>query len=231
MPPQPTDQPTNNKDQEPYTAVRLRVTHDHLSAILECLKKQQYESFALYPHKAGTDNEHYHICIPGVMEAKEKESLRLALKREFSIPGTHVTIKSMHNGLKSYFFYCGHELATPIFHGPVPWQEHFDACGGEYYVKKTQSMILVKRKSESKDNDSDWQLTYANIVPKAVNHARAKGLTGDLKSVVKDLCEHTRWRPSYHMYQHGVPECYHRDFEFRTGKRQRFDMEWFSHRL
>ena len=85
---------------------------------------------------------------------------------------------------------------------------------------------MLPKESSKKDTDSDWQLTYSNFVPKVVNYARQRALTGGLKEVLQHMIQNTRWRPSYHMVQNGVPHHYHEDYEFRTGKRQKLTMEW-----
>jgi len=64
-----------------------------------------------------------------------------------------------------------------------------------------------------RDPDADWPLTYSNLVLKAVEHARKKGLTGDLKEVVRDLLETTKWKPCYCMVKNGVSDYYHRKFK------------------
>lgn len=219
---QPTNQPTVMNFHENYLSVRLTLAHAVKDSVVEFC--DYYGDYCIYMHKGGTSNEHYHVCLAG-LSGGDTERVRNRVKRQFA--GVKHSIKQFTNGVRSFMFYCGHEGLEPISKG-VYWQEVKGSID-EYYVKKqTGQTMLPLEKSKKKDLDSDWQLTYANLVPKAVNHARTHGLTGGLKEVVQNLLETTKWRPSYHMVKNGVPDFYHKDFEFRSGKRQKFDMDWMT---
>lgn len=111
------------------------------------------------------------------------------------------------------------ELMQAIVDRSPQWVDHETVTHG-------QTMIPVPMSEKKGKPECDWQLTYANLVPQAIKHARAKGLTGCLKETVRDMCETTKWRPSFHLVKNGVPDHYYKDYEFRSGKRAKFDMEW-----
>lgn len=203
-----------------YLSIRLTQPHSKLDEVLTkvCAGVSDY---CIYKHLANTSNEHFHICIPGGSDG----AYRKRLGRLYGTGGNKLySVKQFDNGCRSFMFYCGHESVTPIYPEGSFWSQiEVDT----YYVKQTgQKMLPMEKKS--KDTDSDWQLTYANFVPKCVNHARVNGLTGGLKEVLQHMLEHSRWRPSFHMVKNGVPDHYYKDYEFRSGKRKRMDMDWMT---
>jgi len=220
---QQTNQPTGMNFPVHYLSVRLTLAHAVKDSVVEHF--DYYDEYCIYMHKGGTDNEHYHICISG-LGGGDTERVRNRIKRAFA--GVKHSIKQFTNGVRSFMFYCGHEGLEPVSKGSY-WEE-VKGTIDQYYEKPVQTgqMMLPLEKKLKKDMDADWQLTYANLVPKAINHARVHGLTGSLKEVVQNLLETTKWRPSYHMVKNGVPDFYYKDYEFRSGKRQKFDMDWMT---
>jgi len=219
------DQPTNQLTAQPlcYLSLRLKINHDSTPLIK---KKLVFDvpDYCIYLHS--TSGQHYHICFPGY-GAADAERIRKRVKDNFRLTGNGgYSLKSYDNGLSSFVFYSGHEGSTPLYETEL-WKEIIDATK-VYYVKQTGQSMLPLPKGTKKDADADWQLTYANFVSKALNHARQNALTGGLKETLAHLCENTKWRPSYHMVKNGVPEHYYHDYEFRSGKRQKFSMEWMT---
>lgn len=108
------------------------------------------------------------------------------------------------------------------------------------YVKAAPSWVfdqakvqtIIKQDTEAR-KDRDWQLTYANLVTQAVRYHQSTGKKDDvgLKTVVQEMMEHTKWRPSFHMIKNGVPPAYEEDFSFRIGKRARQSMDWWTPRF
>jgi len=220
---QQTNQPTGMNFPINYLSVRLTLAHAIKDNLVEFM--DYYDEYCIYMHKGGTSNEHYHICLAGLGRG-DTERVRNRIKRAFA--GVKHSIVQFTNGVRSFMFYCGHEGLEPVFKGSY-WEE-VKGTIDKYYEKTLQTgqtMLPLEKKSK-KDMDSDWQLTYSNLVPKALNHARVHGLTGSLKEVVQNLLETTKWRPSYYMVKNGVPDFYYKDYEFRSGKRQKFDMDWMT---
>lgn len=215
---QPTNQPTGPTE---YLSIRLTLSHAQVDQVCEFF--DYYGDYCIYLHKGGTSNEHYHVCLPG-LSGGDTERVRNRIKKRYV--GVKHAIKQFTNGVRSFMFYCGHEGLEPKVKG-IYWEE-VRCTIDKYFVKDQGQLMLPIQKDDKKDKDSDWQLTYANLVPKAINHARKNGLTGGLKEVLRHMLEHSRWRPSFHMVKNGVPEFYYKDYEFRSGKRQKFDMDWMN---
>lgn len=215
-----TNERTEREVPNEYLSIRITLPHVKLDEIIDKICSG-VSDYCVYMHKAGTDNEHFHICIPGGSSAK----YRMRIGRIYGTGGNKLyTIKEFNNGCSCFMFYCGHEGLSPVFPKGTFWEEiRID----KYYEKQTGQKMLPKD-GVKKDKDADWQLTYANFVPKAVNHARVHGLTGGLKEVLQDMLERTKWRPSFHMVKNGVPDYYYKDYEYRSGKRRKFDMDWMT---
>ena len=64
-----------------------------------------------------------------------------------------------------------------------------------------------------RDLDSDWPLTYSNLVSTAACYAIAHDLKGDLKETVQHMMENTKFKPCFHMVKNGVSQYYHRKYE------------------
>lgn len=207
-----------------YLSLRLKVDHAFLEKILVKLV-HDVPDYCIYKHS--TSGEHFHICFPGSGRA-DVNRIAKRVKDNFGVTGNGgYSLKFFDNGCSSFVFYCGHEGLTPCFQNQE-WQKIIDATSS-YFVKPVSGQkMLPLVKSSKKDGDADWQLTYSNFVSKAINHARTKGLTGSLKEVLQDMLETTKWRPSFHMVKNGVPDHYYKDYEFRSGKRQRLDMSWMD---
>lgn len=219
---QPTNHPTATG--QTYVSIRLRLEHKYIREVIKVIDDTPY---CIYQHKPKTPNEHYHICIPGEIDAKHIEKFRKRFRTKFGGSGNgFVSSKGYQNGLHSFIFYCGHEGTQAIYADPL-WEEVIkDQLKQDqpYYVKG-QTMLDNRY---GKVDEKDLQLTYCNLVSKALKHARQHQLTGGLKEVVQHLLENSRYRPSYHMVKNGVPEFYYKDYEYRSGKRQKFDMDWMT---
>lgn len=225
---QPTNQPTTtNLSSLPshYLSVRIKVDHAKLDVVLAKVVLD-VPSYCIYLHSTGS--EHMHICLPG-LGSSDNTRLGKRIRDNLGVRGNGgYSIKSHDNGCGSFVFYCGHEGTTPIYQDQS-WKAIIEGTE-TYYVKQTgQKMLPMDKKG--KEVDADWQLTYANFVSKAIDHARSKGLTGGLKEVLEDLLDNTRWKPSFQMVRYGVPEHYYHDFERRTGKRQKRSMDWMTPKI
>jgi len=206
-----------------YLSVRLTLPHDNLQRILDKLCHDQ-PLYCIYKHTTG--REHFHVCLPGLGKS-DSNRITKRLRDNFGLSGNGgFSTKSYDNGLRSFVFYSGHEGNLPTFRD-ARWDDVIASCT-EFYVKQTGQMMLPLDKTSKKDQDADWQLTYSNMVSKAINHARRHALTGSLKEVLQHMMESTKWRPSFHLVKNGVPDHYYKDFEFRSGKRQKFDMGWMD---
>jgi hypothetical protein len=103
----------------------------------------------------------------------------------------------------------------------------------EYPTWIPKSQFVQTQLPSDPKKSRDWQLTYANLVNQALQHHRKQGLAVDwnLKQTVQHMLEHTPWRPSHQLVTKGVVDYYYQDFEFRKGKRPKFDMDWMTPKL
>ena len=136
--------------------------------------------------------------------------------------------------MSSFIFYCGHEGTKARYEDGL-WTDLIQDQGNmkqPYYVKQgrldqhleSSSMTVEERKKLR-----DWEISYTNLVPQCYEHWKAKKLqTESLRSVAQDLFQTTKWKPCRQMRINGVPEHYQADFEYRIGKRESYDMSWWT---
>lgn len=216
------DQPTN---QPTYVSLRINISPDQFPYLRD--KVLHGLDYVGYPHRGREcNNAHYHIFIP-TAESKLSERLRKRIKDNYPAGGNKFySIKFLSNGILCGIQYGSKEGTTPEVSGESmlrlvsqapPWED------------RTGQKLLPTTTTEKKERD--YVLTYTNLVCQAVQHARRNGLTGSLKETVQHMLEHSKWRPSKNMVCSGIPEFYIHDYEYRTGKRARQDMSWFTFRV
>lgn len=228
----PSDDQTTD-DQVGYLHVRVTIDHKYINDMKDIFND---EPFCCYPHKGKkTQKEHIHICFPydGDDRKKFRDKIVKRLRKRYSLGDNDGRLESRfyENNLSNFIWYAGNE-GTEACYTDDRWTRLLEVQMTKEQPFKLDKEVwkqkMLPKQGKKRDLDADWQLTYTNIVAKAINHARAKGLTGGLKEVVQDMCTNTKWRPSYHMVKNGVPDFYHKDYEFRSGKRQKFDMDWMT---
>lgn len=220
-----TNKPTNQHTN--YISIRVTCPHDEWSKIVSCVLHDR--AYIAYPHtgKGGT-NPHYHCFVPSDNVDRDAECLRNRVKRAFGGGNKTFSVCKKSNGIEHAVQYGSREGTVPIV-SDSNMQGVVDGSPAWVEPAVTGQTMLPLYEGEKKPRpDCDWQLTYANLVPTAIKHARQNGLTSDLKETVKHLIANTKWRPSFHMVKNGVPPHYYLDYEFRTGKRKEPDMDWMS---
>ena len=209
--------------QHPQTYVSIRVTtpHSNLDKILNVLSKPR-ESWIVYPHSGSkANNPHFHAAVIA-SNIKEAEMLRQRFKRTLpDLKGQeNLTVKYMTNGILKAIQYMSKEGTKPVYSSDM--QVHIDAA------PKWEQRTLDSWVKPEKAN-SEWQLTYCNIVPQAVTYARKKGLTGkSLKAVVQHMLENTNWSVSNYLLNRGVPSYYEERFELKIGDRKTISMDFWT---
>lgn len=218
----PTDKRTDGHGQDKektktYLSIRITVRHNKIQDVID---KVFYDTeYCIYKHNCnGRGKEHIHVGVPGGNDG----CYRKRITRFIGSGNDKYSIKQQYNELSGFMFYCGHEDTEPIHSENSPWK---GITVDKYYEKQGRLKYVEPR------GDKDFQLTYNNLVVKAVDHARKHKLDGTLKAVVQHMCETTKWKPSFHMVKNGVVDYYYKDFEYRMGKRQKFDMDWFTPRM
>lgn len=220
-----------------YLSIRLKLDHKYKSEVINWLK-DDVPDYCFYLHK--TSGDHFHICVPGPIDNDIKDKWRKRIVRKWGLKGNGgYGISGFQDRLHSFVFYCGHEGTEPFYEDPK-WPLIFMELAKEerpVYVKRGKGKFqstLEEATGTAKDRKAmgDWQLNYANLVNVAVQHRRKNNLeTTSLKEVVRHLCRNTKWKPSDFMRHRGVHESYQKDFEFRIGVRQDFDMSWWNERV
>lgn len=235
----PTDTPTTDTvwwSWPSYISIRLTIGHVNDKPIRERLLGD-VPNWIFYRHGSGVRREHYHICVPvgGSDGGRTADKLRNRIKRVFNLGGNKdFSIMHKDNGLHSFVFYCGHEETEPVTQGDWSgvFERNREVNGETKYVKD----IGKKRHFDGDVEDSgasrkvrNWILTYSNLVPQAVMHAkRSKNDFGHLKFCVKNMIETTNWRPSPEMLRKGVPEFYCVDYQRQLGHNVNTDMTWWD---
>lgn len=231
LPTQPTNQPTAQP--ESYISMRLKLEHKYLRTLQEMFR--DVPLYCIYEHKRDTSNEHFHICLPGPIDSNRVEKFRKRIRDKFGGRGNgFASLKGYKNGLSSFVFYCGHESTKARYEDPL-WAEIIRQQELEkqpYYVKQSRldkhlepsTMTLEERKKLR-----DWEISYTNLIPQCYEHWKTKKMTTEcLRAVAQDLFQTTKWKPCRRMRIDGVPEHYQMDFEYRIGKRESYDMSWWT---
>jgi len=168
--------------------------------------------------------EHFHVISLG---HSKYDSIRKAIQRDEYWKKDKNTSWSKKNhgdffkGL-AYTLKCGDIFTSDDFPNYViqPW----------VWPKQPTIPCESAPKRARQDPDRDWQLTYTNLVTQAVKYHRANGMNTSetLKTTVKHMMEHTKWKPAYHMIKHGVPAFYENDFKCRLDGTTKRDMSWWT---
>lgn len=182
-------------------------------------------NYCMYMHKAGTTNEHFHVCIPD----GKPETIRQRLKRTWPDRGGNkfCSVKSFTNGLRSFVFYCHHEGADPVFKDET-WRAIIDEVVKDGVYKKhgvPESSGTVKKVRERLSNP---QLTMSNLLRQSIKWARehdqgARDLGTVLKRMVND-----GWDPDYGLMSKGVPSEYYDIFASRMQGRIVEEQDWMK---
>lgn len=227
----PDQPPTTNQPElfvpEVYVSLRINIPEDEFDYLRDkVLHDLQYVA---YPHRGSNGvNAHFHVFIPAPDGKKFAERIRKRLRTCYTEKGNgFYSVKFQSNGLLSAIQY-GSKEGTKAFSS----DEEMLRCvqlAPPWVDRGTGQTNLSLQKADR--TERDWQLTYSNLVCQAVQHARRNKLTVGLKHTVQHMLEHSRWRPSHSLVQNGVPDFYHRDYEFRLGKRSHQDMDWFAPKM
>lgn len=218
----PTNQlPTN------YVSMRVKLDHKFLKTVQELF--HDVEGLCIVEHGRDTNNEHFHICLPGSTDKSTIERFRKRVKDKFGGRGNgYCSLKGFDNGLRSFMFYCLHEGSTPRYEDAM-WKSIVDDVKENgCYVKQKRVDVHMNTDGGYDRKDRNWVLTYSNLVVQAAKHRRIAKIQSDsLKVVVKDMIKTTKWRPTREMYKNGVCEAYEHDFQFAIGARAEPDMGWW----
>lgn len=210
-----------------YLSMRVKLDHKYLKSLQELFHDVEY--LCIVEHGRDTQNEHFHICLPGPNDQRTCDKYRKRVRDKFGGRGNEFcSIKRFDNGLRSFMFYCLHEGTSPRYENLI-WKSIADDVKENGHFQK-QGRVDVHMNIEGGYNkkDRNWVLTYSNLVVQAVRHRRiAKLQTDSLKVVVKDMIKTTKWRPTREMYKNGVCEAYEHDFQFAIGARPEPDMGWW----
>lgn len=227
-------QPTNlMRVPTDYLSVRVTIPHDQWEFVVAALTP--YDGYIAYPHAgAKTHKEHFHIFIPFKGALKEIEALRKRIYTKTHLPrgNTSVSIKFCHNGILNAITYGSKEHTLPIIH-PEDGEIADLVEMAPPWVERVQQVLPLEADPTGKKPkvDADWQLTYTNFIPVAIDHYRKHPeIAGyGLRRTCEHLCEHTRWKFSKYVRCGGVPPSYEEEFLHRVGQHRQppsFESWW-----
>lgn len=217
----------SNQSNQGYYSIRLTIEHAWWSKIYSHLLMDK--SYVAAPHTGSeTEKQHWHLVIPG--PSGDDQIYRNAINRKLSLKGNGLyQLKYMKNPIVEAITYLKHEPGVVLKFSP-DMQAYVDSAPD--WVDFRQSRMEEHVDMERRRRVRDWQLTYSNLVPQAVEHRRQFKLPTDcLKVVVKHMLETSKWCPSIQMIRQGVPEFYDLRFKHQIGVRKDADMSWWTPRF
>lgn len=173
--------------------------------------------------------EHYHVVSIG---HDDYDRVRKRIQRMTELDGKKNWTWSSKNHNDDLRKALAYTLKTRDNDGNKRWwqTEKFPEIKYEPWVYSIQTTIPTEedRSSAKARKESDWQLTYANIVCQAVKYHQSKGLPVEVgfRETITHMMDNTKWRPSIQVYRGGLPYCLDNDFEIRVGKRVKRDSSW-----
>lgn len=209
----------------PSAYLSIRVTVAHIDVRLKLLAVCFHDiDYICYKHRGlRTEKEHVHILVT---DLSLNNTIRKRLQKAgFSGNGSY-SLSVHHNGLLAGIRYAAKEGTQPVVSGDFgnaiadapKWEPRNSTLESHGFKKDTDPKKL-----------RDWQLTYSNLVPQAVEYARANNLVEySLKHVVREMMEKTKWKPCHQMYKMGVSPVYEEDFKVRLGKEKTYEMKWWE---
>lgn len=220
--PQPPNQPTPDR----YISVRITTPHTNLYKITATVV-HDVDRYIIYPHKAGTSNEHFHICIAlGDTDDAVKLCERYR-KRSRAINGGgagKIMCKTHSNGCASFVGYVKHEIAEACLKGFS--QEWFD----EIEVKHTNVGAYMEKeiKKRPKNEDHFYQITFMNM--ERVTH-RYRAQNGIKSTDLEDTLEHMHangWRLQVTILKQGIPAQFYDEFKAKCEGKTTFTSNRFK---
>lgn len=211
-----------NKQQTPddYLTIRVTISESKVEGLLASVFADI--DYCCYSHVGRkTGKPHVHILV---IDTSKMDVIRTRLNRSGYKGNEMLMIKKMSNGILKGIQYCSKELTVPR-HTAV-FDELIKIAPA--WVSEP-SKVDEYFKGENKKKVRDWQLTYSNLVPQAIEYAHQNKLVGQgLKYVVGHMVRHSKWKPSFQMTVRGVPPFYINDFDLRVGNTKIQNMEWFD---
>ena len=216
------DKQTNKQTSDNYISVRVTLPHKDVDQVVKVASGYNY---CIYLHKAGTDNEHFHVCFPG----GQPDAIRQRFKRAWPDRGGNgfICVKSFQNGLYNFVRYGHHEGAEPIFK-EESWKSIIEE-GLSYGVykkrDKEEQSGTVKKVRERLSNP---QLTRSNLLRQAVKYAREHNTgTLDLGSVLKRMVN-DGWDPDHGLWLHGATSDQYDIFAARMTGKSIEEQDWMK---
>lgn len=203
-----------------YLTIRITVKESGVEGILVSVFGGI--DYCCYSHVGRkTGKAHIHVLV---IDVSKMDVIRSRLNRNGFKGNEMLMIKKMTNGILKGIQYCSKELSTPRF-TPV-FEEYIKMA--PVWINEP-SKVDEYFKGENKKKIRDWQLTYSNLVPQAIEYAHQNQLVAQgLKYVVGHMVRHSKWKPSFQMTVRGVPPFYINDFDLRVGNTKIQDLSWFD---
>jgi len=215
-----TNKQTNTYDD--YLTIRVTINEPKVENLLRDVFHKDSIDYCCYSHVGRkTGKPHVHILV---LDTSKIDTIRTRLNRCGFKGNEMLMMKRMSNGILKGIQYCSKELSSPR-HTAV----FVDLIKQAPAWISEPSKLEEHYKEIKKQKVRDWQLSYSNLVPQAIEHARENNLVGQgLKYVVGDMLLKTKWKPSFQLATRGVPPFYINDFDLRVGNTKIQNLDWFT---
>lgn len=199
----PTNQPMSVND---YYGIRITIAHEEWNKFVPHLGDTP---FIAYPHVGTfTKKPHFHVILMGT--ATDVERIRKGAKATFKQQGNgFISTKQYHNGISEGISYCKKE-GSPILSDP----QYQQLCDDTPVKVKGLTHKEEDKERKSLDEETQWSLTYNNLLYTALNYRNRKGLTSsNLGIIIHHMLMHTKWKPTNHMLQNKLDEYHYKQFK------------------
>lgn len=207
---QPPNQPTT--DDNRYISVRITLSHAQVYKIEERLV-YDVESYIIAPHKANSDNEHFHVAIP-IGNEKSSTACERYRKRAKAINGGgagKIAVKLYENGIEQFVAYVKHEDCQPVLKNyEKSWWDEIERKSKE---QTTMPRFLEKESRKRPRNPDHFnQITFQNLERVTLRFRRENGITSTELEDTLEAMHKEGWRLQISVHKQGIPEVFYEQF-------------------
>jgi len=197
---QPANQPTNHQPPVWYVSIRVTVGHDEWDRVYECIKDCLW--YISYPHTgSNSDNEHFHIFVPGANNA-DREKFRKRFKSAGFSGNKQFSIKLNQNCVTSAIQYASKEGTTPRFSGDE--QSEWIAMSPEWENRTTKGIKPKPRKIDP----LGIRLSCVNLLQLSFKYHQSKRMTTDHLGKVMEFMLNDGYYMDSNLVRSGAPDFY-----------------------
>lgn len=208
---QPPNQPTQPTDDNRYISVRITLPHKDIFKV-ENKVLQDVEQYIIAPHKAGSENEHFHVAIPIGREHASTvcERYRKRAKSTNGGGAGKIAVKLYENGIEQFVAYVKHEDCEPVLKGYT--REWFDQVERKSKDQTMMAGYLEKKAVKPRNPDHFMQITYQNIERVCLRYRRDNGIKSKELEDTLEAMHKDAWRLQISVLRGGIPEAIYEQF-------------------